>query len=326
MNKLIGSLALLVLTAATGYGGAPAPTLAIREAWGNVFGGQEAIFHIEIAAQTEFSGRMIWRLSAGDRTLWRNERSVRVEPGRTETVPINVRIPPVAPGVVYATRLTVEVARDGDRKALAEVQRTIHAFPEEIFHEQTRRLAALEIHLFDPVGTTADRLQAAGVELTRVHNLDALEVLDRGVIIIGEGLDLREYRALPEILLNRAAAGRTVLCLASVDGAITLAGANDAIQPERIVFRREKVIREWDKRLDADAWSPDGRMVASGVNLQSYRGRVVGAIEAAGWPWLEMRFEGGGRLIVCGFAIMEKWESGPTPRFLFARLLESFAQ
>ena len=29
--------------------------------------------------------------------------------------------------------------------------------------------------------------------------------------------------------------------------------------------------------------------------------------EEPGWPWLEAEFSGGGRLIVCGFRIIEVW-------------------
>ncbi|NLB55930.1 MAG: hypothetical protein GX811_09235, partial [Lentisphaerae bacterium] len=43
--------------------------------------------------------------------------------------------------------------------------------------------------------------------------------------------------------------------------------------------------------------------------------------EGEGWGWLEMRL-GKGRVILCNFAIIEKWDKGPVPRFLLREILE----
>jgi hypothetical protein len=68
--------------------------------------------------------------------------------------------------------------------------------------------------------------------------------------------------------------------------------------------------------------------VTSRIVLRAEGTRVVGEVATGsdGWPWVEIDFPGQrGKGLTCGFALMSKWEAGPTPRFLFARLLERFS-
>ena len=54
---------------------------------------------------------------------------------------------------------------------------------------------------------------------------------------------------------------------------------------------------------------------------------TVGEVNAEeGWPWLEIQPGGAGRpFVICGFGVISAWDAGPTPRFLFARLLHYLA-
>ena len=59
------------------------------------------------------------------------------------------------------------------------------------------------------------------------------------------------------------------------------------------------------------------------------RGSVVGKVDSGdgGWPWIEMNYaERRGKIVICGFGIIEKWAAGPTPRYMFVKLLESLDQ
>jgi hypothetical protein len=66
-------------------------------------------------------------------------------------------------------------------------------------------------------------------------------------------------------------------------------------------------------------------VVANSFNLTAENGIVVGEVAAGadGWAYLEAEYPSRGRLVICGFGLLGKpWDAGPTPRYLFARMLE----
>lgn len=306
----------------------PPVSMNIQEQWFCVFGGKESVFHAGIVTTEAFAGRLEWQFSEGGRTITRGERGVNTKPGIMETVEILLPVPEVKSGVVFQARFSVSVIREGTRQESASVENPIWVFPENPFYGRKQWLERLNIHLFDPEKKTKEIFTLAGVLFKTVENVEALAAITNGIVIIGEGVSFKDYRALPEMMMKMAANGVSVLCLASDGGEITIAGAEGAPEPDVLNFRRGDIIKVLDKRLDAKAWPPDGKFVASGLKLRGERGAVIADIVkgAGGWPWLEMRFgEEKAKLIVCGFAIMEKWQSGPTPRFLFGKILEYMA-
>ena len=305
---------------------APAVSLRIREPWCNVFGGRAATFNVEVAARNGFDGRLGWRLAADGRTLDRGEAAVRVGAGASQAVEIPLRIPDVKPGVVMDASLEVAVGPAGAGDGGASAARRLWVFPDDPFADRRDWLKGLSIRLFDPAGKTAEVFRQANVPAEFVDRVDALAGAGTNLIVVGEGVSFEEYRGLAEVLTRAAAAGARVLCLAPANGRFAMPGMGgaDLPVPRSVAFRQHDVIRELDKRLDAEAWSPDGKVAACRLNPVGDRGPVVCevTVDGPGWPWVDIAFDGGGRLLVCGFAVIGKWDAGPTPRFLFAKMLE----
>ncbi|MFA7158651.1 MAG: hypothetical protein WC299_05055 [Kiritimatiellia bacterium] len=185
----------------------------------------------------------------------------------------------------------------------------------------------MQVSLFDPEKKTSSVLESAGFPFKTVDNIDSLASISSGLIMIGEGLSFKDFGGLPETMIKAAAAGIPVLCLAPVGGEMTICGP-DVIVPGSMIFRGVDIIRNFDKRLDSNGWPMDGKIQSGLIKLRGTKERVVGEIGKTngGWPWLEMRYgKSQTRLVVCGFAIMEKWDACPAPRFLLANILEYMA-
>ncbi len=237
--------------------------------------------------------------------------------------------PPVREGIVLRTALAVHVL-GADGKVTTRLERVLWIFPEDPFAGRAKWLKEREITLFDPAHTTAPMLAKVGVPFEEQNNLSALAGLGKGVLLIGEGVSFKEEAALAKIMVLLAARGVPILCLAPSEGTFFLPsmGESDKAGPESLTLRRRSVIRHLDKRLDALAWPADGKVVASSLSLGIEDGALTAEVARGegGWPWLEMEYGGKGRLLVCGFGIMKHWADGPTPRFLFAALLERLAE
>ncbi|MHC4399799.1 MAG: hypothetical protein ACYTG0_08975 [Planctomycetota bacterium] len=302
-------------------------SVTVLEDWSNVFGGRRAEFHCAVTSRASFRGRAGWSLAVGRRTIVRGETSVAAGPQKTGSIEIQFDVPAVKQGVVMSAVLSVACYAPGASEPAASLEKTLWIFPEDPFANRSQWLKQSRIRLFDPVGKTRQVFQQAGIPFSQTHNVDSLSSLNEGLLVIGEGTSLEEYRGLSQIMVKTAAKGVPVLCLAPSNGQFDVPGTEgaDLPRPTRLVLRSSDVIRELDKRLDARAWPPEGKVAAGGLVVISDRGHVIARVVEGelGWPWLEAGFSAKrGKLIVCGFGLVKKWDAGPTPRFLLARLLE----
>jgi len=326
-NREIAHLALagMLVAAAAGSRAAGEPAapdpgakaLEWVEPWSSVFGARAVTFHVRVVPAQATRAKLLWRFAAGAATLARGGQTLQADPPDPATVAVRLSIPAAKPGPIVSCSVTASLVDAASNREIATATHPIHVFPESPFEGRTEWLKSLDIRLFDPEQRTRGVFEKVGIPFKTIANPDTISNLNEGLLIVGEGVSLRDYRALAILLRNAAERGRAALVLAPGGGDFSLP------EPRRLLLASEDVIAKFDKRLDAVAWPPDGKLRASAARLVGERGPVkveCGGME--GWPWIEMTYIGGGRLVICGWAIIEKWEATPTPRFLLAEVLE----
>ncbi len=291
------------------------------ERWSNVFAESETRWTYRVSAEQAFRERAAWRLTIGQRTAASGEFEVRGDADKPADGTIALRWPQVKDGSVLTAQLTVSVGE-------VRHERVVLIFPRDAFADRREWLKALKLTVFDPPGKTVEVFEDNDIPHERFRSREALDDVTDGIVVVGEGVSLKKHEGLMDDLRNLATRGVPVLCLASDDGELAFPG--DKPQASAIQLRRADVIRELDKRLDAEWW-PKGRSQLRGLQLQANSDEVVARVndDANSWPWCEWQFvtdsDKPSRLIWCGFGIIRSWNDGPTPRYLFDKILERIA-
>ncbi len=301
--------------------------LAALANWSGLFAGRRTELEFTAASGEAFRGAAGWSLAVSGRTVARGETALAVAPHQTVGFTVPLDLPEVREGVILPADLTVQLYTSEKRRVAARLEKRLWIYSEHAFAGRSKWLETLRIRLFDPVGKTRDVFEKTEIPFSETANVESLATARDALLVIGEGVSLEAYRGLAGILVEAAARGTPVLCLAPADGRMALPGSAEAEwpDPERVTLRRASVIHDLDKRLDAEGWPPDGRVASRGLAVASDRGQVLARVTDGekAWPWLEVGFPAArGKLIVCCFDVIEKWDAGPVPRFLMARLLE----
>jgi hypothetical protein len=274
------------------------------------------------------TGPVAWTLSAANRTIRQGSAEpVAANPGDVVKLTIALRIPDLGPGVTLPAELQLSWRAEG--REHQQIQ-PITLFSPDPFSVREAALAEAKITLFDAAGDTADVFERYKLPHSRVQSLSALDQLDEGIIVVGEGVSFRTQPHLLPALTRAAERGISVLCLAPSDGEFDFP-APDAAQPgpARIAFEQASVVRRYDKRFDL-------LPTLSHLTVAPRRARVV--VEASesgpGWSWFAADFSPRqsapsdavpARLIVCGLSLIRDWEATPVPRYLLVNLLTELA-
>jgi hypothetical protein len=291
-----------------------------QQPWSCWFGGRTVTLRYQLAGPAAAGSRASWSFAVQDQVVARRKTAVEVTPGQPGTLEIRLDLPTARAELVIPA--TVSVALDAGPR----VEHRLWIFPEDPFVGRRALMEKMNISVFDPEGKTVRRLEEHRVPVRVVRDVGSLGRVNDGLVLIGEAVSFRQWRTLAATIIDRAATGVPVICLAPAAGELPAPGIgqSELPRPSSVFLRQSDVITALDKRLDT-VWPPDGDAVASRIKLVAGRSGIEGQVGAkdGGWPWVEFVFPAPrGRLIICGLAIVAKWEAEPTPRYVLANLLE----
>ena len=296
----------------------------------NLFAGKPAKMTCEVSSKQAGEATLSWSLVVSGGVIARGEKIITLNIERAVDVSWDVELPEVKPGLIVPATLRLAVnPQAGSPKfepVAADVSLSICSPDATALRGEW--LKSLDLVLFDPAERTVDVFARSRIPC-RVAGDPQCAGLTKGLILYGEGIDPARLDAVWSAAIEAASSGRRVLVMASPGANVPIEGliasSDDSIRS--VSLKRNDIIRELDKRLDATAWPKPGRLVASSLHWTA-RGEqpsVEFRDDAEGWTWLQVRYRNGGRLIWTGFGLAESWEATPTARYLFLNVLEDLS-
>ena len=289
---------------------------SLREGTSALFAGVTVTLHLQLAANAG-PGTIVWRHATGPRTFSAGELAIDADALKSKTVAFSLRVPPIKDGVAFESALEFTLGE------MSLLRRTFWILPENPFSDRKAWLESLNLALFDPPGHTLKAFEKLEIGATRLTSLGALERVEKGIVILGEGLELSKFPALPSILSGLAQRGVSTICLAPASGNWPdLSGGE--IPPLALRYERGRIVSELDKRLSVAAWPSPGMGFVPAVSRNGSVWQV--GVEPRGWRWIEATHDKDTREIFCGFPLIAHWDADPTARYLFARILEILSE
>jgi hypothetical protein len=294
---------------------ASGPGLALREARSAIFAGEPWSVTVDASDDRTVDAQLAWKLVVSGRVVDRGERRLQFAAGAAASVELIVRVPPVDDGVALPALFVASLVERDEPAATVEARLWI--FGKDPFVGRREMLRDLRLRLFDPDGATRRVFESMRLPFEQLDDAASLDRLEVGTLVIGEGVDLARA-GLSRGVASCLDRGIVVVILAP------RAGRLDLPRAESVRACGRSIVAEVDARLEARGWLAGGTAASRTLRVcGDERGLALEAATSAdGWSWCEASFgPGRGRLIACSLALVDGFESGPSPRQFLAGLL-----
>jgi len=299
------------------------------DSWTCVLANTETLIHFHVPNSNDQPTLVQWMLVANDRTLRRGTQPTSIElVNNQKTHAFTLRTPPLKPAVTIEIELRIRLANKPKSPWLTK---KLTVYSDRVIEEKVGLEKDLKISLYDPMGATAKILDKSGFAYQRVASIAALDQLDGGTLVVGEGISFNQQRGLSASLKNAAKRGAFVFCMAPSDGKLSIMeDEGDDARLLKVSLAQENILLRFDKRFDTKLWVT-GTPTTTRYEVASSPATTSLSFKSSpsGWCWFEADFASSqpnkrrGRLVVCSFQLVAHWEQCPIPRYLFVGALKN---
>lgn len=226
---------------------------------------------------------------------------------------IKLSFPKLASGIVA----TAELACYAEP---AKLQKQIFFFSDDdIFSNRKESVGNLGIGVFQPdekSGNIVKLLETLGVRSSPISSISDYN----GKIIIVSGLDFSENPGLFETLLDKCRDGSKVLILAPASGIIPLKDN----EISRLLLADTDIIRDYNPKFDDKTWNGKAIFGTSLKTVPLDDGIAIELVpHKTRFQFCEIsRKYSPGKIIICGFNLIELADESPSAGYLLKELIE----
>ncbi len=300
-------------------------TLELTHGKTGFFAGDRIAIPVSINAEAYDSLRLSWSLHISGFVTARHEHTIQLQQGRATHI-LEWDLPETRDGITIEGLLRLRLT-DLHGNPLDDAKTPLYIFDPNPFAHREKWLTQLQLHVYDPKETTISMLENMDIPFDEIRNPEAFDAAEHGILIIGEGISLRESRGLMDAVFKAAQAGVSVIVLAPADGNISIPGIGQeshANRPAHLSFHSREIIQKLDKRLDSGNWREEESSATSYFQIGAHHSQPEMVVtKRHGWPWVALDWQNDAKMRFCGFAIVRDWDASPAPRYLLLAILAS---
>lgn len=283
-------------------------------------------YSISVSDETRLVAR--WSIATAGRVFARGESDLSQSDSQQADVSFTFRSPPVRDGLVSACEFRVAVG-PAERPALARSIDPFWVYPRDPFASRRKLFENHKLVVYDPQGDTSELLDREKVPHSVVNSVRRFRDPAAGLVLIGEGVDFDDYPALAREIHKAAAEGVRFMCLAPRSGGFNIHGDGPSSPAVRLLS--VDALAERHKMLDVSPGESFGRTPLRPLFIRSDLSSLqilANQKSTVSWPWIEVDYPAPkrarvGMIAVCGYQVINAWDSGPTARYLLAETLQT---
>lgn len=295
-------------------------TIEFEDSWGGIFAGRKTPYEITLSEKDAAYVSLSWKLVAKGRTLSSGQQEVRFRNTRVVTTSLPLSSPALKSGIKIEADLFIEAVVNEEQKKL--FKRKIELYGPDVLLNKQYIFDEFNIYLFDPLGNTTKIFDELGITYTKRSKNQVQNIKEKGLLVIGEGVELDKQRGLITTTIELASRGWPVLILQPRSGTIPIPKLSfgSEVDISRLSFANNSIVKTFSEDY---LWAKNDQVNLRYITLtQRHLATEVQISEEQGWSWFHLEFDGSdGRILVCMLPFSEHASTNPVPMLILSRLL-----